>query len=168
MLQNLDKKIQQKLDQVKLDIADFRAQVLKVQQKTVAEAERVVSELSEKAYEHDSLGRLQDKKFKEHLEKMMGQERGGKKLEEGVGRLRKELARVEAVMVHKAKVGDERFGKLRDEMDEGIEKIRSGEFVKREVSKQVQRAMSVREENENERQEEVLRYMGHLKKFFKK
>lgn len=156
-LKALEKKIQKSLDKVKLEFADFRAQVLKVQQKTVAEAERVVSELSERAYEQDSMGRLQDKKFKQHLEKMIGKEKEATQLEQAIAKLRKDLARVESLMLHKSKVGEEKYGKLRNEVDQRIEKIRSGDFVKREVSKQVQRAMSLQQDCENSKQDELLR-----------
>ena len=156
-LKNLEQTFNDKLKHLKLDFTDFRGQILTVQRKTVAEAEKVVSQLSERAYEQDSQGRLQDSELRDHMKGLMKRDMGQKQLADKVNGLRKELARVENLMLLKTKTGEESFGRLREEVDGRIDKIGSGEVLKREVAREVERMMTIERGQDRDEQDEVLK-----------
>ena len=138
----IEKELDGKLKNFKLEISEFRAKIINLQQKTMSQAEEVLSEFSKKKLDEESNLKLVNEDLKVEMIKSMKERRKVEDLEENINSLKINLRKLEEMFSNKRVNGLEEVDCLQKEVHEEIQGLKESEYLKEMVVKQVAKALS--------------------------
>ena len=136
-----------KLAVVKLEFAKFRDQISEIQNKTVNEAEKVLNEFSKKKLSKKNKQKLRKEELEKHLKEVLEDREKVQNSEEEMKKLKSKVKQMSEMVKNGRVVGLEEVKDMREEIEEEMQKYKSGDYVKRLVETQVKRALEDKHRN---------------------
>jgi hypothetical protein len=146
-LQKQQREFDNKMNLLKLEFSKFRDEITQIQEKTVHEAEKVLTEFSKKKLSSKNKKEMRKEELEKHLQSVLEDRNKMSYQQEEMLKIKKKLGKCEEVIAKGKFADSDEVKYLKEELTEQIEGLKKDSYIKERIEEEVAKIFKLKHTN---------------------